>query len=804
MESFELKPNKTAFINYHFVLGTFGLIIALGILSFLSSIFLPINLIYFFAAFVLLEALSYYSLIVRYKKEKYVFHTEKIFAKGGGIFHDRETELVVKNITHVTMIRPWIENKLFNTGHVIIELAGSARAEAVMLSIDNPEQVYKALEHTMQSNGFRLLKQELVEKERPSIIGVFFETIGPLFAGILFLLFTGIWMLAVIMAQASPIAFIGLLIVVVLWIYGNTIIRFLDLMKRVYYIYNDTIVYTEGFLTKVDSFVPLENLADSEITQTLVDKIFGLYDVKISCQGVGYELLFKNIVNGPLMEKNIDTLINQSSALGGTKTEKVVSEEVKATKIVAGASKKLLAETAFTANYTMDMIRTIAPGAMIPIILIFIGIVLTLVGFGAFGIPLAGFGALSFLGIVGLLIKAAATKYSINPKGMTEKFDFLNSRNIEFSNDKITGIVFKRDFIDEWFNTFSTTFWSIGATHNVNFANVKEMPEMREKILAKFVSLKEMIKADLPLTFALTSIILGAIIGLAISSLGGTMGVLAVLGLYAVVSVPGIILLAVLVIYFKAYYKTSKIHFFKDYVHFETGIFYKFHFYALYDNIKDITTIRYPASSLGSIIFNVAGESMVTNQKGQKVRLVPHHFRMNYIPKVKDMDELIDLVLYKRPSAEEVANIAANIEQFKAKNLVLQKPLLANSLLVTGIILLVLTAIAIIMLLTVPIFIPLVLVADVLVLGWVILSIKAMSFSIQPYRVVAKSGIFYKMQTSIVFTKIDHLKKFQGITHKIFGNGTVIVHTTGSRMPEIIIRDIPKYNEFYSSLESYY
>lgn len=818
---FELKPNKTAFVKWRFALGTIiPLIILIALFIALSSVLLWL-LVPALILFLIWRAFDYYSLTVAFRKEKYLFYPNKIIAKYGGIFHDRETELVIKNITHVKLVRPWLEYKFFKTGRVIVELAGSAMAEAVFNSVDKPEEAYAHMAKVMKENGFRLNKGRQIQKEKPSRIGVFFETMRIFFGTIFGFFFFGIYffrpLISLVVSSALGLTIALTLVgLVLLWVLGHSVIRFLDLMKRVYYIYDDTIVYSEGFLTKVDSFIPIENLADSEITQTLIDKIFGLYDVRVSCQGAAHEILFKNMANGPAMEKNIDNLINQTSSLAGKKDAKAVSEQVKATKIMPGKTLPLNVEKGYTASFKMDMKRSIIGVLLISIGLLVVGTILFVIIPG-FGTPIMMIGFFSLFGLIGVVIKVISTNYAIKPQGMMQKFSFLNMREIEFSNDKITGVIFSRNFIDEWFNTFSIKFWSIGASHDVNFSNIKEEAGLRSKVLAKFgitgkeqpsytaesrFSIVEMLKANLGLTL-LGLFIYAFMLLFSIAN-----------PLLLIVPILITLVIVAFVIYKSYYYKTSKIFFYDHYVYFKAGIFFKHYYYALYDNVKDIRTVRYPFSSLGSISFNIAGEALAEQQQRQahapgmakhgQGMLIPHHFVMSYVPKISDKDELIDMIFYKRPTAQEVKKIDANIESYREKALVSAKPMLANSLLWTVLGLLVLNLIAGSILLAVPIFLPLLLLADIIILGFVIWSIKATSYFIEPYRIVAKHGIFYKTQVSIVFTKIDHLRSFQGLTHKIFGNGTVIVHTTGSSMPEITIRDIPKYKEFYSTLEKYY
>jgi len=800
----ELRPNKTAFVAYRFWAGTFWTLVFFAILYLVSAAILPVSIWYFVAAFLVLRAVTYYSLAVQYRKTSYRFFGKKIIAKTGAILHDRETELVVRNITHVTMVKPFIENKLFGTGRILIELAGSAVVEGYLASVDKPETVYEIVKETMRENGFKLATKNLVQRERPSIVGVLFETIGILFVIIVFFLgFLGILIpLFLFLGPLFSFAVPGLVLLAVLGFLG---IRFMDLLKRIYYIYDDTIVYSEGFLTKVHSFIPIENLADSEVTQTLVDKIFGLYDVRISCQGASHEILFKNLVNGPKMEENVDALINKTSSLitarSGKEETKVL--EAKGLKIAPGKSARLALEESYTATLKMDMVRSIAP-ILLGILALIIALVLTaiiipplFVALLLFSISLAPFAVV--IAFIGIAIKVGATTYFVKPKGMGEKFNFLNSRDVEFSNDKITGIVITRNFIDNWFGTFSARFWSIGATHDIYFANIKETQGLANKLLSKFgiaeqqpiystgskFGLGAFAKSVLPLTVLLP-------VAIAVAFFFATE-----LALYLVVGLA--FLITVVVMYLNFFYKTSRLSLSKDFVHFSQGIFFKSYYYALYNNIKDITTIRLPFSSLGTIVFNVAGESFV--QAGKNKALVSHHFKMDFVPAIPTKDELIDLVFYKRPSAQEIQKIEASIEEFSSKQILFAKPAMANPLFWAVLILGALTAAS---WLFIPSILPIMLAIDAIAILYIVLSVRAKSYTIEPYRVLEKRGILYKTQTSIVFTKIDHLKSYQGFTNKLFKNGSITVHTTGSRKPEITIKDLPDFGQFYQTLEKYY
>jgi membrane protein YdbS with pleckstrin-like domain len=809
-----IKPNQAAFVKWGFAKGFIALLVVFAVAYALAGALLPYSVLVFPAAFIALSALLYYSLTIRYRKEAYFIQPGRIIVKAGGIVHDRETELVIRNVTHVKLVRPWLEYRLFGTGRIIIELAGSAIAEAVVKSVDDPEGFYSRVMEIMKENGFGLNKKELVQKEKPSMVGVFFQTLGLVFIAAFFLLFSGAGWVVVLLVEWNPlfgaaaVLTAGLLLLVFLGI------RFMDLLMRQYFIYDDTIVYSEGFLTKVDAFIPIENLADSEVTQTLVDKIFGLYHVKVSCQGAAHEIFFYNIRKGPLMEKNIDALINQTSSLVGT-GKKEASKEVKETKLAPGKTLPMNVEKEFSADYKMDMVRSFAPIGLGAAVLFMAGIVLSFFSpafiFMAFLVLF-----FAFIGAVATAIRVSCTDYSIKGQGMKEKFDFLNRLEVEFSNDKITGVIFRKNFIDEWFNTFSINFWSIGAARDINFSNINEQAGLREKVLAKFgITGKEAPIYTQESRFGYIELV-KAHIGFAVVLVAVLAGMLAyapaVPVLYLVL---GVVLagLALYMVYLPFLFRTSKICFYKHYVHFQFGIFFKSHYYALYDNVKDITTVRYPFSSLGLISFNVAGEAVVGQQQARggqnRGALVSHHFVMHFVPRIQEKDELIDLVFYKRPPAEELAKIEANLQAYTAKNLAFSKPMAANSLFWPGILLGIASVVLIGLaapgpLEAIAVVVAGVLFLDVFILGWIFWSVKVTSYAIQPYRVLAKSGILYKRQTSIVFTKIDHLKSFEGLTNKIFRNGSIVVHTTGSSRPEIVIYNIPNYRKFYSTLEKYY
>ena len=55
-----------------------------------------------------------------------------------------------------------------------------------------------------------------------------------------------------------------------------------------------------------------------------------------------------------------------------------------------------------------------------------------------------------------------------------------------------------------------------------------------------------------------------------------------------------------------------------------------------------------------------------------------------------------------------------------------------------------------------------------------------------------------------IFDRIDFINCYQGPLNKFCGNGCVTINTAGSSKPEIVVRDIANYREFYDELKTVY
>ena len=195
----KLRPDKKAFIISKFLRSAFiiSIVFMLGLIAeifFTRKVFsYPFYLT--IIAYVFTMMMIYFLIHVTYKKEIYMIQKDKLIRESGSLFSDRQTELIVKNITHVTLVKPYLENKFFRTGSILIESAGSAGTEILWRSIDNPDKMYGYIQKLMQVNGFSLKKGNIVQEERPSTLGVFFETLkyalGVFFSVLFILIYLG-------------------------------------------------------------------------------------------------------------------------------------------------------------------------------------------------------------------------------------------------------------------------------------------------------------------------------------------------------------------------------------------------------------------------------------------------------------------------------------------------------------------------------------------------------------------------------------------------------------------------------------
>lgn len=833
----QFKPDKLAFIAsriFNKVTITFVILLIFFVVSKFLAPETSLGGV-FFILFLILGSIFYALESIVYKKLTFTFYDDKIIQKGGSLFTDYETQLNIKNITHVKLRLPFIENKIFNTAHIDIESAGSSASEIHLCSMIEYKEIHRLIMEMMNNNGFRMDKGELVMTERPDSLGVFFEVFKSFVAGlfVVFYLVSGLLydedgdknelIYDNVANHIFPIIALGVFVVLFIHVF-----KFLDLKRRVYEIYQNVITYREGFLSKNYSLLPFENLTDSSVTQTLVDKIFALYDVKLSCQGSRHEILFKNIRNGKGMSDKLDILISNKGKSVENHVSQIKSEGVSEPGIIQKKAKDNF-NYDYKKQFKMDYARTVKFPLLLSIgslILLVVCLFISSFLFSSFdslassiinvllvtiNFTLVLIVPLLFINIIVNYIKYKSTTYDVRDRSVHYKYNFLTSREAEFTSDKVTGVVMNISFIDNWFRTMNINFWSIGASSSLNFAYLKREDKIIENIVSKFgirrereifkirsdFRLSEYLKSFLPLFLLLFTVILLLLVSIFILNV-----------------VAGVILSFFLLLFFvldflykRECYRRTSLTFCENFMYFQKGWLFRKFYYVKYDDVKDITTTRYPFSDEGSIKFNVAGERVMQSGRNGR-RVISNSFVISFVSGIREKDELIDYILFKRPQEEELINVATNSEyQNICKPNFKVKPSLANILvpLFLGLIPIDLMFLLALFAEGLGLFgIVIFLVLNMILILPFYLSTKMTTYFMDGYRIFSKSGVIFKRQTSILYDKIDFINNNQRFWNKVFKNGNVAINTVGSSRTELSIKNIPNFKKFYDTLKDRY
>jgi membrane protein YdbS with pleckstrin-like domain len=715
--------------------------------------------------------------LARYRKEHYEVYPDRIVVRRGGLLSDEELEVHYPNITHVKWIRPWLRHKLFGVGEVYIEVAGSGAGSIVFRDLAKSREAQAEIREHMHQ-AFSMRTDELLHEEGPAGQGILLDLVLKSGWAVVTLVFALSMELSPFLATLSEVAtdqsdsttwirehatWLLLVIPVTALGVGLLVLRFLDLKRRTYRVYNGVIEYHEGFLTRNDAIMPVENLSNSEVTRGIAERITNLYHVAVSCQGAGQEVSFLYLSRGPELSAVLDKLIAGAKAPIAT-APAVVSAPLDTTisAVDANVPPPLppLPDRPET-TYRMCVARTLIPMGLY----LFILPVLVL---NAFPILLA-----LLYHLVLQVARIFRTTYTLGRNSIEERFDFITVKQREFSRDKITGVVFRENVFDRMFNTITIQFWSIGAGREVAFRNLKKsdelIAEVRERAAIQFgqpvetiaseFSFGRFICANLPRLFiavltAASSIIVGAWVHWT----------------YALLAVPIILLPVIAYARGTFYYPRSKLEIFDDGLVFQRGLLTRHKTYARFKNIKDLTITKIPGHDCGSMRFNVAGESVDTAGTS-----IPYGFIMRYVPQILGKDELFDYQVLAR-SDVPAPNQGTGIEERKALGNTCGRTLLISIILFPLIALL-------------PITLPVAL--------WRAHHVR---YRIESGRVLMRKGRLYRSQTSILFDRIDHIQTGRGPLNKLFGNGNILISTAGSTRTELVLRDVKGHEAFYQAL----
>lgn len=819
-----LTPNKWSFIVFQ------SGIPALFLLAIIISIPLVLALIFgegmgmivggVFWVLALILALSFAWTIIRYRKEKYVFEDTKIIYHSGTLFSDNTTEVRMEKITEVALVLPFVQHLLFKTGHISIKTAGSATSKVTLRNINSPEALYEEMQVRMRQNGYHLSKDKLVQEARPHILGVFGEMFNRAFGTILVILyffwplFAGNQFSDIIEGGSSGLEALGgvlsTLFGIIFWlgILVYVAIVFLDLRRRKYDVYTDSIFYTEGFLTKHYAFLPMERVADIENRQSFFSRILGLHDIVISSEGTNNTVVFANMTDGEQMIKNIKYLKNQITMQEPTHTVASVSADgtPQVVEDVVGykdqLAEPLVYDHDFRAEYRMDARKTFLGTTLLVISAVVVGI------FFDFSV-IAGLIGFILVFSVSTIIQFAFTRYIVDSSTIERKFSFLSNKHSSFTVDKISGIVIKESILDRILGTCSITFWSIGSGSNITFSNIRKTPDLENNILKKVGIYRDGAESEsIPVSFGLLEYIKNhikwlLIFGIIIAFILGGMSLIENLASsdidvregFAVIKtgiiwvIVGLIVLDVLyflyqmLYYSKNWYRQSL---YLTFVESISGIFFKQKKYSLYRHIKGLSATKNPLTNTGTIVMSVAGQVSNATESGKKYKsfTFENSIKMDYVAEIFSLLDKLDTILKNAPLDTTVVSSSRQD--------------VGNSLIFPVIVLVLITLSATMVDMMLAITVGLI---GAVLVGLIYWYISTKLYQLEKDRIISEYGIIYRTREAILYKKFNFIEKHQGFLGKVFKNGTIHVYTLGSATKDMTLADVDKFTEVYDLLK---
>ncbi len=832
-----IKPDFNAFYFFHLVkvslLPIFISCVSIGLLVVTGEPFMVLvtgGVLLFSILIVGVEAIFRY---IQYRKEEYQLTSESIIARSGSLFYDRETELKLKNITDIERIYPFVESNIFGTAKIKIESAGSTTTEVFLKSVKEADLITQKLEESMVKAGFNLSTEELIYQAKPSLISVIIESITFTISAIFTIVFGIFYFVAEIddlfTFLSNILSNTGVLLAIcaiTLPIYVTVIVlRLLDMSQRVYSVFDGVIRYEEGFLTKHYAVIPVQNLADAEVRQDFVRRIFGIANVILSTRGAANEVKFSNIPDAAALEASIDETIarqrhqapsphklSDEHQKKGTKSSSL-STETQTTKRKQVRKFSDFA-TSYKINLTFILVSPLVgilflTGLLVIIggaIALFTGELINLIAFGGIilGIVVSTLFGLA-IGYVVQIIRYIATTYEIRESSIFERFSFLNRYSREFTLDKITAIKVSRGLVQRIFNVCTIEFYSIGSNHHIAFRDISYIPEdileLRRKLDIQDIdqNTELILKPNFTLTnwilASLPSIIVSILVAAAMGAIILTSGPTATL-IYIGILIFGLASFALVLTIHYWYQRTVSLRVTSDYLVFEGGIFTLIEHFAALEYVKNTTAVKFPGVDTGIVTFDVAGEvynqtqqqqqaQWQVNQTGNQagnISINHNKITVNYIDNVYQEVDKVD----QKIADEEGMNAGA--KDFDTE-LASAKPSLTQAGLTTAFVSLLSVVGIPFLILTLP-----------LVLWYE----STKHYSVSKFRLNFVRGIVYERRTTIVAAQIDHLEINRNFMNQIFGTGNIQINTEGSKGVEMNIANTPSYKQFYEQVKKTY
>ncbi|MBA2661550.1 MAG: PH domain-containing protein [Bradymonadaceae bacterium] len=750
--------------------------------------------------FVVLVGLKLGARVVRFQKTTYSFYPERVILHTGGLIGERSVDLQLKNITQIGATLPFIENRLYKSGNVTIQAAGSAGAEITMESVADPMFFYDELAKRMRANGFSIKRTQEIQRERPGLVGTSLE-MGEKAVWALF-------SLAILLAQFSVAvanvlsddkiasdslgfyAFLATTGFVALLGVAWSALHFIDLLQRTYILYDDVIDYHDGFMTQRHRFIPIENLADVTLSQSLPRRMLNIADLVVSCQGADTNIKFKVMPRAEQFKANLERLIRARAPRPMASTNAGLD--------VLGAPDDHGVAVAPVRRPTLnrpELELRISLARAIGGTLISHGIfVAAAIALGAVAISIvvgldidgieevvaaSGIATLVLLVVVAAVVVRVgvthgvnhyATRYRIDDHKLGLHFSLFNKRQVEFTLDKVTAVSVSHGIFDRLFKTASLTFNSIGSSETVVFEHVPNGRATAAEILERIGLSGGQAQSVLRSDFSMGQFVRARALSVAVWT------TLIAINVVVAIFAPMFWLLVAFFVFAMVlrfahhvvFYQRCRLDLFADRLHLRQGIFTIHHHHAALHHIKHLQSMRYIGSETGRLSWVVGGGAGAG---------------LDYLSRVDMLHERLDATLYAHPIKP-----VRQPSEFDTTTLRTAQRAVSNALVrlvVTSFILLPLVA---------------------LLPFTVALSVaraRRTRYVAQSRRVVATWGLIYRSRKTILYNRIDHLTTSRGLLNKMFGNGNVGVATVGSNVTDMVLAEIKDHQGFYSIVEEH-
>ena len=753
----EYLPHYKSFVELPVYI---GLLLTLA-LSFIAPVFLPLSYALGIVA-VLWVLFSFFAAQVRAecKKTRLVFLEDKIIFYSGGLFSGTQTTLLVRNITQIRLVKPFVRNRLFGTSSLHIKAAG---IQGVGISLNHfllGEQAYTNLYALLQKNGFSLKKKELLHERTPVVAAIILQN---LFA-------VGVFFFALVASFGALIInlgfglLIGFVVVLSACVF---VLHIVDSIYKKYVIYNDALEYSEGFLTQVISVIPAENLAAAASTQTVIERLLDVRSIEVHTQGTG-TLSFPFIGDGLVVEQTIDGLAKKYSPL--------LREKISESNLHAHAHKKQRVHTEKSSSVSKSYSQNV-PRAVATIIVSLMSAFTIVIVYAIIDVILLGSApSVLFLGIglfivfistwVPRLIEMLCTRYEIRSQGIYSEYSFLSRSVKEFSDNKLVGVQIKRSVLDQIMGTASFEFMSLSSAPNIVFKHIKDVDSVLFLIREKY-SLDSAFVSVHTSSFSVRSLILRYMP--AYIFLGLAVLIASFFFIYAIL-LAGIIL-GVFVLSGFLRYRQSHISLFSEHIEHRVGFFVITHTLVRYQDIKYQEASRYRFCSDGELYISIGGVSGVETDTNQQTPGYSNGFTVRYIQQSHELLDTIDKTLgcFSRNQV-----VSSSLRSKKTASV----RWLLGSLFLLG--------------------------APIVLLPVWLYVVSRYYYVREPSRLVQFRSVWNVKKRSVLFSNIDHVGSAQTVSNKLFRTGSVQVFTVGSLSADIILYDLPDYTQWKKDIELVY